>query len=65
MLKRGIKYPTLSCASALIYEVLRCVAVPIAVYGFQHYISMLGSIILIPLLMVPAMGGSPVSVASI
>ncbi|KAL5227534.1 hypothetical protein ABZP36_015799 [Zizania latifolia] len=32
---------------------------PIGVYGFQHYISMLGSIILIPLVMVPAMGGSP------
>jgi nucleobase transporter 1/2 len=31
------------------------------VYGFQHYISMVGSIILIPLVMVPAMGGSAVS----
>ncbi|KAK3162525.1 hypothetical protein QOZ80_1BG0090560 [Eleusine coracana subsp. coracana] len=31
---------------------------PLVIYGFQHYISMLGSIILIPLVMVPAMGGS-------
>uniref|UniRef100_A0A0D9YHL6 Nucleobase-ascorbate transporter 12 n=1 Tax=Oryza glumipatula TaxID=40148 RepID=A0A0D9YHL6_9ORYZ len=38
---------------------------PIAVYGFQHYISMLGSIILIPLLMVPAMGGSPDDMAAV
>ncbi|AQK99313.1 Nucleobase-ascorbate transporter 12 [Zea mays] len=34
---------------------------PLVVYGFQHYISMVGSIILIPLVMVPAMGGSAVS----
>ncbi|AES88453.2 nucleobase-ascorbate transporter-like protein [Medicago truncatula] len=32
--------------------------VPIAVYGIQHYVSMLGSLILIPLVIVPAMGGS-------
>uniref|UniRef100_N1QWY4 Nucleobase-ascorbate transporter 12 n=1 Tax=Aegilops tauschii TaxID=37682 RepID=N1QWY4_AEGTA len=32
--------------------------VPVVIYGFQHYISMLGSIILVPLVMVPAMGGS-------
>ncbi|KAK6936166.1 Nucleobase cation symporter 2 family [Dillenia turbinata] len=32
--------------------------VPIGLYGLQHYISMLGSIILIPLVIVPAMGGS-------
>ncbi|KAF0919871.1 hypothetical protein E2562_032157 [Oryza meyeriana var. granulata] len=38
---------------------------PIAVYGFQHYISMLGSIILIPLVMVPAMGGSPDDMAAV
>ncbi|KAJ8436664.1 hypothetical protein Cgig2_006374 [Carnegiea gigantea] len=30
----------------------------IGLYGFQHYISILGSIILIPLVIVPAMGGS-------
>ncbi|RXI07825.1 hypothetical protein DVH24_009856 [Malus domestica] len=35
---------------AYIYEV------PIGLYGFQHYLSMLGSIILIPLVIVPAMG---------
>ncbi|XP_072998982.1 nucleobase-ascorbate transporter 12 [Typha latifolia] len=32
--------------------------VPIMIYGFQHYISMLGSLILIPLVIVPAMGGT-------
>ncbi|KAJ8568446.1 hypothetical protein K7X08_027979 [Anisodus acutangulus] len=32
--------------------------VPIGLYGFQHYLSMLGSLILIPLVIVPAMGGS-------
>ncbi|XP_027929077.1 nucleobase-ascorbate transporter 12-like [Vigna unguiculata] len=32
--------------------------VPIGVYGIQHYVSILGSLILIPLVMVPAMGGS-------
>ncbi|KAJ9554741.1 hypothetical protein OSB04_009355 [Centaurea solstitialis] len=31
--------------------------VPIGFYGFQHYISMLGSLVLIPLVIVPAMGG--------
>ncbi|XP_057954909.1 nucleobase-ascorbate transporter 12 [Malania oleifera] len=32
--------------------------VPIGLYGLQHYISMLGSLILIPLVIVPAMGGT-------
>ncbi|XP_061345411.1 nucleobase-ascorbate transporter 12-like isoform X2 [Gastrolobium bilobum] len=32
--------------------------VPIGVYGIQHYVSILGSLILIPLVLVPAMGGS-------
>ncbi|CAI0544501.1 unnamed protein product [Linum tenue] len=32
--------------------------VPIGFYGLQHYLSMLGSLILIPLVIVPAMGGS-------
>uniref|UniRef100_A0A5B7A2B1 Putative nucleobase-ascorbate transporter 12 n=1 Tax=Davidia involucrata TaxID=16924 RepID=A0A5B7A2B1_DAVIN len=32
--------------------------VPIGFYGFQHYVSMLGSLILIPLVIVPAMGGT-------
>lgn len=32
--------------------------VPIGFYGLQHFISILGSIILIPLVIVPAMGGS-------
>jgi nucleobase transporter 1/2 len=35
--------------------------VPISVYGIQHYVSMLGSLVLIPLVIVPAMGGSHVS----
>ncbi|KAA8550223.1 hypothetical protein F0562_001907 [Nyssa sinensis] len=32
--------------------------VPIGLYGFQHFVSMLGSLILIPLVIVPAMGGA-------
>ncbi|KAJ6395569.1 hypothetical protein OIU77_020756 [Salix suchowensis] len=32
--------------------------VPIGLYGFQHYLSMLGSLVLIPLVIVPAMGGT-------
>ncbi|KAF9598688.1 hypothetical protein IFM89_029938 [Coptis chinensis] len=32
--------------------------VPIGFYGIQHYLSILGSLILIPLVIVPAMGGS-------
>ncbi|CAA2995023.1 Hypothetical predicted protein [Olea europaea subsp. europaea] len=35
--------------------------VPIGLYGFQHYLSMLGSLILIPLVIFPAMGGTYVS----
>ncbi|CAJ1979182.1 unnamed protein product [Sphenostylis stenocarpa] len=32
--------------------------VPIGVYGVQHYVSILGSLVLIPLVIVPAMGGT-------
>ncbi|KAK9158801.1 hypothetical protein Scep_005375 [Stephania cephalantha] len=32
--------------------------VPIGLYGLQHYVSILGSLILIPLVIVPAMGGT-------
>ncbi|KAK9123964.1 hypothetical protein Sjap_013566 [Stephania japonica] len=32
--------------------------VPIGLYGLQHYLSILGSLILIPLVIVPAMGGT-------
>lgn len=35
--------------------------VPIGVYAIQHYVSMIGSLILIPLVIVPAMGGTHVS----
>ncbi|RLN24845.1 nucleobase-ascorbate transporter 12 [Panicum miliaceum] len=38
---------------------------PLVIYGFQHYISMVGSIILIPLVMVPAMGGSAEDTAAV
>ncbi|KAJ1286295.1 hypothetical protein BS78_03G342700 [Paspalum vaginatum] len=38
---------------------------PLVVYGFQHYISMVGSIILIPLVIVPAMGGSADDMAAV
>lgn len=37
------------------------VSVAIGFYGFQHYLSILGSLILIPLVIVPAMGGNYVS----
>ncbi|WOL17744.1 nucleobase-ascorbate transporter 12-like [Canna indica] len=33
--------------------------VPIVFYSLQHYLSILGSLILIPLVIVPAMGGTP------
>ncbi|KAK7341954.1 hypothetical protein VNO80_24895 [Phaseolus coccineus] len=32
--------------------------VPIGVYGVQHFVSILGSLVLIPLVLVPAMGGT-------
>lgn len=32
--------------------------VPLVFYGLQHYLSIVGSIVLIPLVLVPAMGGS-------
>jgi nucleobase transporter 1/2 len=33
-------------------------------YGLQHYLSMAGSLIFIPLIIVPAMGGTDVSIVS-
>ncbi|KAJ3677976.1 hypothetical protein LUZ60_001779 [Juncus effusus] len=39
--------------------------VGIMVYGIQHYISMMGSLILIPLVIVPAMGGSNEDTAAV
>lgn len=36
-------------------------AVPLVVYGIQHYFSIVGSLILIPLVIVPAAGGQDVS----
>ncbi|XP_015873187.1 nucleobase-ascorbate transporter 12 isoform X2 [Ziziphus jujuba] len=39
--------------------------VPIGLYGFQHYLSMLGSLILIPLVIVPAMGGTHEDTANV
>jgi xanthine/uracil permease len=36
-------------------------AVPLMLYAVQHYFSIAGSLILIPLIIVPAMGGTPVS----
>jgi len=48
------------CANGFFFSWMLCL-VPIGVYGIQHYVSMLGSLILIPLVMVPAMGGSRVS----
>lgn len=39
----------------------RTIAVPLVLYGIQHFVSMIGSLVLIPLVIVPAMGGSDVS----
>ncbi|XP_024372015.1 nucleobase-ascorbate transporter 12 [Physcomitrium patens] len=33
--------------------------VPLILYGIQHYFSIVGSLLLIPLIIVPAMGGTP------
>ncbi|XP_020230998.1 nucleobase-ascorbate transporter 12 [Cajanus cajan] len=39
--------------------------VPIGVYGIQHYVSVLGSLILVPLVIVPAMGGSHEDISAV
>ncbi|CAN7051200.1 hypothetical protein BRARA_G01332 [Brassica rapa] len=39
--------------------------VPIGFYGLQQYLSMLGSLILVPLVTVPAMGGSHEDIANV
>ncbi|ESQ51244.1 hypothetical protein EUTSA_v10016327mg [Eutrema salsugineum] len=39
--------------------------VPIGFYGLQHNLSMLGSLILVPLVIVPAMGGSHEEIANV
>lgn len=39
-------------------------AVPIIFYGLQHYLSLAGSLIFIPLIIIPAMGGTDVSIYS-
>ncbi|KAL0721792.1 hypothetical protein Bca4012_036391 [Brassica carinata] len=40
-------------------------SVPIGFYGLQQYLSMLGSLILVPLVIVPAMGGSHEDIANV
>ncbi|XP_010680358.1 nucleobase-ascorbate transporter 11 isoform X2 [Beta vulgaris subsp. vulgaris] len=39
--------------------------VPVIYYGMQHYLSLAGSLVLIPLIMVPAMGGTDKDTASV
>ncbi|KAG0489669.1 hypothetical protein HPP92_006532, partial [Vanilla planifolia] len=39
--------------------------VPIVLYAFQHYLSIMGSLILIPLVIVPAMGGTSEDTAAV
>ncbi|XP_030522459.1 nucleobase-ascorbate transporter 12 isoform X2 [Rhodamnia argentea] len=39
--------------------------VPITFYGFQHFLSMLGSLVLVPLVIVPAMGGDHEDIAAV
>lgn len=41
------------------------IAVPLICYGLQHYLSLAGSLIFIPLIIVPAMGGTDVSILSV
>ncbi|GFZ12661.1 nucleobase-ascorbate transporter 12 [Actinidia rufa] len=48
-----------------LYLVHLFVTVPIGLYGFQQYISMLGSLVLVPLVIVPAMGGSHEDTANV
>lgn len=36
------------------------IAVPLIFYGIQHYLSLAGSLVFIPLIMVPTMGGTDV-----
>ncbi|KAL0863413.1 hypothetical protein Bca101_042531 [Brassica carinata] len=40
-------------------------SLPIGFYGLQQYLSMLGSLILVPLVIVPAMGGSHEDIANV
>ncbi|XP_027346947.1 nucleobase-ascorbate transporter 11-like isoform X2 [Abrus precatorius] len=39
--------------------------VPLIYYGLQHYLSLIGSLVLIPLIMVPAMGGTDNDTANV
>ena len=59
ILMHSLKFLTYSYI--LIFFFQMDTVVPIGVYGIQHYASILGSLILIPLVIVPAMGGSHVS----
>lgn len=38
------------------------IAVFLIYYGLQHYLSLAGSLVFIPLIMIPAMGGTDVSI---
>lgn len=40
-------------------------AVPLVYYGLQHYLSLVGSFVFVPLIIVPAMGGTDVSIFSV
>lgn len=42
--------------------VLAVFAVPLIYYGLQHYLSLVGSVVFMPLIIVPAMGGTDVSI---
>lgn len=50
-----------------IYVIYQCLfrskflAAPLIYYGLQHFLSLAGSLVFIPLIMVPAMGGTDVS----
>jgi xanthine/uracil permease len=55
---------SLTCPKIIIftYTFVSSTAVSLIYYGLQHYLSLAGSLVLIPLVMVPVMGGTDVSV---
>ncbi|KAK3007816.1 hypothetical protein RJ639_014873, partial [Escallonia herrerae] len=54
----GGQWPTMNCG-------LKDNPVPLIYYGLQHYLSLAGSLILIPLIIVPAMGGTDKDTATV
>ncbi|GAU46558.1 hypothetical protein TSUD_190830 [Trifolium subterraneum] len=47
------------------YAMLALALIPLIYYGLQHYLSLIGSLVLIPLVMVPVMGGTDNDTANV